>query len=114
MRLVYIELHAIQFLQQIVWKFDVGFIDLIDEQYNLFLRGKGVPHFSALDVVTDVLNPVVAKLGISQPAHGIVLVETLASFGLRFDMPLNQRHPESVGNLFSEQGLACSRFSLHQ
>jgi hypothetical protein len=54
--LVAIKLHAINFAQQIVGEFDVGFVDFVNEQRYGLLRGKGLPEHAFDDVVVNVLH----------------------------------------------------------
>src|SRR5271154_7421544 len=44
------ELHAIELQQQIVGKFDIGLVDLVDQQHRPLVGDKCVPKFAALDV----------------------------------------------------------------
>ena len=48
------ELHAIEFLQQIVRELDVGLVDLVDQQHRPLVGDEGLPQLAALDVVADV------------------------------------------------------------
>ena len=43
--------HSVEFLQQIVWKFDISFVNLINEQDDFFVALKGLPNFAFLDIV---------------------------------------------------------------
>ena len=56
------EFHAIQLHQQIVGEFNIGLIDLVDQQNNLLLRREGFPELAALDVLADVLDFTVTQL----------------------------------------------------
>ena len=66
------ELHAIEFLQQIVGKLDIGLVDLVDQQHRPLVRDEGVPQLAALDVVADVRDALVAELAVAQPRHRVV------------------------------------------
>ncbi len=37
------ELHAIEFLQQVVGKLDIGLVDLVDEEHRTLVRDESVP-----------------------------------------------------------------------
>jgi hypothetical protein len=54
--LVDMKFHAIQFLEQVVGKFDVGLVDLVDQQYGALLAVEGLPQLAGADVVLDVLH----------------------------------------------------------
>ena len=43
-------------------KFNIGLIDLVDQQNNLLLRREGFPELAALDVLADVLGFTVTQL----------------------------------------------------
>src|SRR5450830_449563 len=65
-RFVDVEFHPVDFAQQVVGEFDVGFVDLIDQQDLRLVRGKGLPQHALDDVVVDVLDAFVAKLRVAQ------------------------------------------------
>src|SRR4029077_14707117 len=50
-RLVDEELHAVEFEQQIVGKFDIGLVNLVDQQDNGLRRLEGIPKLAVHDVV---------------------------------------------------------------
>ncbi len=106
LRFVNIELHAIEFPQQVVGKLDIGLVDLVDQQYRLLLRCECFPDLALLDVVGNVVNAIVPELRVPEPRHGIVLVEPLLRLGRRFDMPFEQRLAERVCDFDCELGLA--------
>src|SRR5258708_3194854 len=91
------ELHAIEFQQQIVGKFDVRLVDFIDQQHWSRIRDEAVPHLAALDVVANVAHALVAELAVAQPPHRVVFVEPLQRLGGRLDLPLDQRRAEALG-----------------
>jgi hypothetical protein len=61
--LVDMELHPVEFLQQVVRELDVGLVDLVDEQYWPLVCGEGLPELAALDVVLDVVHALFAQAG---------------------------------------------------
>ena len=77
------------------------------------IRLEGLPQL-ALDVVADVLDPLVAKLAVAQAADRIVLVEALLGLGGGLDVPLDQRRAERLGDLLGQDGLAGARLALDQ
>ena len=90
-RLVAIKLHAVDLAQQVVREFDVGFVDLVDQDGHRGFRGEGLPEHTFDDVVLDVLDLLLTQLAVAQAAHGVVFVQALLCFGGRFDVPLQQR-----------------------
>ena len=73
-RLIDVELHAIEFPQQVVRKLDVRLVDLVDEQDWLDIRLKGLPDLPFEDVVGDVSDARLAELRVAQARDRIVLV----------------------------------------
>ena len=69
LRLVDVELHAIELEQQVVRELDVGLVDLVDQQDGALLGGERLPQLALLDVVGDVLDPLVAELAVAQAAR---------------------------------------------
>ena len=108
------ELHAIEFLQQVVGKLDVGLVDLVDQQHRPLVGDEGVPQLAALDVVADVLDALVAELAVAQARHRVVFVEALQRLGGRLDVPFDQRRAERLGDLERQHGLAGAGLALDQ
>ena len=108
------ELHAIEFLQQIVGELDVGLVDLVDQQHDLPVGREGVPQLAALDVVADVVEARVAELAVAQPRHRVIFVEALLRLGRRLHMPFDEVEVERRGDLAGELGLAGARLALDQ
>jgi len=52
--LVDVELHTVELLQQIVGEFDIGLVDLVDQQHGPHGRDERLPQLALLDVVADV------------------------------------------------------------
>ena len=108
------ELHAVEFLQEVVGELDVGLVDLVDQQDDFFRRREGLPQFAALDVVGDVVEAVVAELAVAQAGDGVVFVEALLGLGRRLDVPFDQVEAEGGRHLAGELGLAGARLALEQ
>ena len=64
-----------------------------------------VPQLAGLDVVGDVVDPLVAELAVAQARHRVVFVEALLRLGGRLDVPGDQRHAEGLGDLVRQQVL---------
>ena len=108
------ELHAIEFEQQIVGKFDVGLVDFVDQQHRALVVGEGLPQFAALDVVPDVVNPGIAELAVAQPRHRVVFVKALLRLGGGLDVPGQKRRAERLGDFLGQHGLAGAGLALDQ
>ena len=113
-RLVNKKLHAVELDQQIIRKLDVGFIDLIDQQYHLLLGSERLPELAPLDVLTNVFDFAITQLGVAQARDRVILVKTLLRLGRGLDVPLNQFFPESCSHLFGQHGLASARLTLDE
>jgi len=108
------ELHAIELEQQVVGEFDVGLVDLVDQQHRALVGDEGVPQFAALDVIADVLHAGVAELAVAEARHRVVFIEALQRLGGRLDVPLYQRRADRLGDLERQYGLAGAGFSFDQ
>ena len=113
-RLVDEELHAIEFLKEVIREFDVGLVDLVDEQYAPLLGGERLPKLALLDVIADVVDPIVAELRITQARNRVVLIQALLRLRRRLDVPGDQRHPHRAGDFLGKQGLSRTGFTLDQ
>ena len=76
--------------------------------------GEGLPQLAALDVVADVLDPLVAELAVAQARDRVVLVEALLRLGGRLDVPLDHRGVQRLGDLVRQHGLAGAGLALDQ
>src|SRR5450631_1301822 len=90
-RFVDVELHAIQFTQQIVRKFDVRLVDLIDEQHGLHVAVECLPQVALHDVIVNVLDARIAELRIAKARHRVIFVQSLLRLGGGLDVPLEER-----------------------
>ncbi len=94
--LVDVELHPVEFLQQVVGELDVGLVDLVDQQHDRSVRLEGLPELALADVVGHVVHPLVAQLAVAQAADGVVFVKALLRRGGGFDVPLDHRQAERL------------------
>ena len=65
-RFVDVKLHPVELAQQVIGKFDVGLVDLIDQQHRLNFRIEGFPQSPPDDVVAYIPDPDVAQLRVAQ------------------------------------------------
>ncbi len=114
LQLVDKELHAVELEQEIVGELDIRLVDLVDQQHRRLVSHEGVPQLARLDVVGDVVHPLVAELAVAQPRHRIVFIEPLQCLGGRFDVPGDQLLIERLGDLVGQDGLAGARLALDQ
>ena len=112
--LVNVELHLVEFLQQVVGELDVGLVDLVDQQDHAFVGLEGLPQLALLDVVANVVDLVGIELRITQAADCIVFVQALVRLGGGFDVPGDQFGAEGLSQLLGEHGLAGTRLTLDQ
>src|SRR5438034_148771 len=113
-RLVNVELHPIKLEQQIVRKFDVGLVDLVDQQDRRLWRLERLPQLSRHDIVGDIVDTLVAELAVAQARNRIVFVEALLRFGRGFDVPGDQIPSDGAGNLMRQYRLAAPRLAFDE
>ena len=101
-------------MQQIVGELDVGLVDLVDQQDRAALVLKGFPELSLLDVVLDVLDPLIAELAVPQAGDGVIFVEAHRGLGGRLDVPGDQLRAERLGDFLGKHGLAGAGLTLDQ
>src|SRR5262249_25696087 len=102
------------FLQQVIGKLDVGLVDLIDQQHGALAHGERLPQLALADVVADVGDARVTKLAIAQAAYRVVFVKALQRLGRRFDVPLNERGLDCLGDLDGKHRLAGAGLALDE
>src|SRR5262249_21246380 len=79
-RLENVKMHLIEFIEQVVGKLDIGFIDFVDEHYHLFVCRKRLPETAEPDITFNVRHIAIAKARIVEALHRIVDVQPV--FGL--------------------------------
>ena len=114
LRLVDVELHAVELAQQIVGKLDVGLVDLVDQHYCGGRRFERLPQNAALDVVRDVGDVRISELRVAQARHRVVFVQPLLRLGRRLDVPLHEWTANRARDFLGEHGLAGTRLALDQ
>ena len=112
--LVDVERHAIEFLEQVVREFDVGLVDLVDQQHGQLGRSERLPQFALLDVIADVVDALFAELAVAQARDRIILVKPLLRLRRRFDVPGDQRRVEGLGDFLGQHRLAGAGLALHE
>ena len=109
-----VEFHPVQLPQQVIGKFQVGFVDLIDEQNHLFLVGKRIAQLAQLDILLNVVHALAAKLAVVEALDHIVDVEAVLGLGGGFNVPNNEPFTKGPGNRLSQHGFAGARLPLDQ
>src|SRR3990167_5968715 len=112
--LVNVELHLVEFLQQVVREIDVGLVDFIDQQDDALFGLKGFPQLALLDVVAYVVDLVRIQLRVAQAAYHVVLVQALVGLGGGLDMPGDQLGAKGLGQLLGQHGLTGAGLTLDQ
>ncbi|MNL41679.1 hypothetical protein D3C87_1641010 [compost metagenome] len=113
-RFIHMEFHAVQFAQQVVGEFDVGLVDLVDQQHHRFVRLERLPQGALHDVVADVAHFLVTQLRVAQARNSVVFVQALMRLGGGLDVPLQQRPAQRARHFFRQHGLAGARLALDQ
>src|SRR5947207_8301086 len=113
-RLVDVELHSIELEQQVVRKFDVGLLDLVDQQDRRLWRLERLPELSRRDIVGDIVDALVAELAVAQARNRLVFVKALLRFGRGFDMPGDQIPVDASGDLMRQYRLAAPRLAFNE
>ncbi len=113
-RLLDVEFHAVEFLQQVVREFDVRLVDLVERQDRPHRRGEGIQQISGAQIVAHVVHPFLAQLAVAQAADGVVFVQTVVGLGRGLDVPGDQRRAQRGGDLIGQNRLAGARLALDQ
>ena len=113
-RFLDVELHPVEFLQQVVGELDVGLVDLVDQQDRADRGGKGFPQLALLQIVAHVMNALLAQLAVAQSADGVIFIKSVMGLGRGFDVPGDQRRVEGLGDLIGQDRLACAGLALDQ
>ena len=80
-RLEDVKMHLVKFIEQVVRKLDVGFINFVDEHYRLCVRRKRLPETAKPDITFDVRHITIAKARIVEALHRIVNVQPVFGLG---------------------------------
>src|SRR3546814_13679669 len=57
---------AVEFLQQVVGKLDIGLVDLVDQQHGQGGAGERLPQLALADIIGNIMEPCVAQLPVAQ------------------------------------------------
>src|SRR5471032_336700 len=112
--LVNVELHLVEFLQQVVGELDVSLVNFVDQQDHPFFGLEGFPQLAFLQVIAYVVDFIDTQLRVAQTADGVVFVQPLMSLGGRLDVPGDQPGAEGLGQLLGQHGLTSARLALDQ
>ena len=76
-------------MQEVIWKFDIGFVNFVDEQDWAHVGFEGFPDFAFIDVVFNVVNTIIAELRIAKPRDCVIFIKALLGLGRGFDVPFD-------------------------
>ena len=71
-RLRDVELHPVQFPQQVVRELQIRLVDLVDKEDHLLLRGECLPQLAQPDILGDVVHPLAPELAVVQALNHVV------------------------------------------
>ena len=77
-------------------------------------RGERLPQFAAADIVGNVVDALVAELAVAQAGDRVIFVQALLRLGGRFDVPLDQRRIDRLGDFIGQHGLAGAGLALDE
>ena len=106
------ELHPVQLPQQVVGKFQVRLVYLVDEEDHLLVVGEGLPQLAQLDILLNVVHPLAAELAVVETLDHVVDVEPVLGLGGGFDVPDDELLPQRLGDGLRQHGLARARLPL--
>ncbi|KIU01534.1 hypothetical protein QU38_01130, partial [Staphylococcus aureus] len=72
LRLVDVEFHPIELLEQVVRKLDIGLVDLVDQQHRQFGRSERLPQLALADIVGDLVDARIAELAVAQAGDRVI------------------------------------------
>ena len=111
---MHVELHLVEFAQQVIGKLDVGLVDLVDQQHRPLLALEGLPQLALDDVVANVLDPRITQLRVAQARHRVVLVKAVLRLGGRLDGPVDERCIHGLRDLARQLRLPGAGLALDQ
>ena len=76
-----VKIHLVEFIEQVVGKLDIGFINFVDEHDHLFVHRKRLPETAETDITFNVRHITIAKARIVEALHRIVDVQPVFGFG---------------------------------
>ena len=109
-----IKFHFIQFPQKVVGKFQIGFIDFVNQQNDLLVAVERFAKLAKLDIFADIIHALIAELGIIQTLHNVIHIETILRLCGGFDIPDDKLFAKSLRNCFGKHGFAGTRLALDE
>ena len=114
LRLVDMEFHTVEFLQQIVRKFDIRLVYFVDQQHRKFGSGERFPQFSLADIVGNIMDAFIAELAVAKARDRVIFVQPLVGLGGRLHIPLDQGRAHRLGNFIGQYRLARAGLALDE
>ena len=109
-----IKFHFIQFPQKVVGKFQIGFIDFVNQQNDLLVAVERFAKLAKLDIFADIIHALIAELGIIQTLHNVIHIETILRLCGGFDIPDDKLFAKSLRNCFGKHGFAGTGLALDE
>ena len=101
-------------MKQVIGEFNVGFIDLINQQYHFLVGFERFPQLAFLNVVADIVNTIVTELRITQARYRVIFIEALLGFSGRLDVPSDDGHVQRLGHFLGKHGLTGAWLPLNE
>ena len=112
--LIDVKLHLVQLPQQVIRKFQVCLVNLVDQKHHLFLTVKSLAQFSQLNIAGDIIDPFLPELSVVKTLYGIIHIQAFLGLRGRLDVPDNQPLAKRLRHGLCQHGLAGARLPLDQ
>ena len=109
-----VKFHSVQLPQQVIGKFQICLINLIDQQDRLVLAGERLAQFSKLHVLLHLVHARKTQLAVIQPLDHVIDVESFLSLCGGLDVPNQQPLLQRLRYSLCQDRLSGTRLSLDQ
>ena len=114
LRLGDIELHLIELPEKVVREFKVRLVDLVDEQHDLLIGGKGLAELAELDIFCNIIHAGRAELTVVQALHHVVDIQAVLRFSRGLDTPDDELFAHRLRHGLREHRLAGAGLPLDE
>jgi len=108
------ELHAIEFPEEVVGELEVGFVDLVDEEDDALRARERLAQLAEFDVAFDVADVALTELAVVEALDGVVHIQPVLRLGRRLDAPGDEPQAEALGDALREHRLARAGLPLDE